>query len=266
MKTKIKLKANYSKKEELEKAEILEGYTRLLSGEKPSPKQRKLLNNQRYEYEEELAPLKKMLDFAHQQSAAVMMESVAPSSSASQRIETNLMNLIKGNQIPTPGFLGYLQPAYDMEPVGSDSELAQMEYEYGVVEEFTSQEQQRRDCILRFEMVEGDEIGREYLVAVPQIILRRGKDATIKLDEEVAIREITIGRGLNAQIRLLDSSGELSRVHAKLGVYKDDVYIIDLNSSNGIYVDGKKITESHKLSIGSTIRLGGIAIKILSIE
>jgi len=263
MKTKIKLKANSS--EELEKAEILEGYTKLISGEKLSRKQRKLLNNQRYEYEEELAPLKKIVDFA-QQSAAVIMESVVPNPGASQRVETKLMNLIKGNQIPTPGFVGYLQPAYEMEPVGSDSELAQMEYEYGVVEEPISQKQQKRDCILRFEMVEGDEIGREFLVAIPQIIPGRGKDVTSGLDEEVAMREITIGRGLNAQIRLLDSSGELSRVHAKLEAHEGDIYIIDLNSSNGTYVDGEEITGSHKLSIGSTVRLGGIMIKILSIE
>jgi hypothetical protein len=265
MKTKIKLKANYSK-EELEKAEILEGYTKLFSGEKLSRKQRQLLNNQRYEYEEELAPLRNIVDFAHQQSAVMMTESVVPGPKASQRVETNLMSLIKGNQIPTPGFVENLQPAYDMEPVGSDSELEQMEYEYNIAEEFISQEQQKRDCILRFKVVEGDEIGREYLVAIPQIILDRGKDATIRPDEDVAIREIIIGRGLNAQIRLSDSSRELSRIHAKLVAHKDDVYIVDLNSSNGVYVDGKKITESHKLSIGSIVRLGSTVIKILSIE
>ena len=257
MKTKIKLKANYSR-EELKKAEILEGYTRLLSGEKLSRKQRKLLNNQQYEYEEELAPLKRIIDFAHQQSEAMMMESIMPSPIASHRVETNLIGLIKGNQIPAPDLVENLQPAYDIEPVGSDSELAQMEYEYGIVGEFISQEQQKRDYLLWFEIVEGDEIGREYLVAIPQIIPGSMKDATI--------REITIGRGLNAQIRLLDSSGELSRVHAKLEAHESDIYIIDLNSSNGTYVDEKEITGSHKLSIGSKVRLGGIVIKILSIE
>ncbi|MBM3239132.1 FHA domain-containing protein [Candidatus Poribacteria bacterium] len=264
MKTKIKLKANYS--EELEKAEILEGYTKLISGEKPSRKQRKLLNNQRYEYEEEMAPLKKLVDFTHQQSAAMIMESVVPSPSASQRVETKLMTLIKGNQLPTPGFVGNLQPAYEMEPVGSDSELAQMEYEYNLAEEFISQGQQKRDCTLRFKIIEGDEIGREYLAVIPKIIPGRGKDVTSGLGEEMAMREITIGRGVKAQIRLLDSSGELSRVHAKLEARDSDIYIIDLNSSNGTYVDGEEITGSHKLSIGSTVRLGGIVIKILSIE
>lgn len=263
MKIKTRLKANYSK-EELEKAEILEGYTRLLSGEKLSRKQKKLLHSHQHEYEEELAPLKNIIDFAHRQSA-MMMASFMPSPIASQRVETNLMSLIKGlrpdsrrpegNQIPTPDLEGNLQPAYDIEPVGSDTELAQMEYEYGVAEEFISQEQQKRDCILQFEIVEGDEIGRKYLVAIPPI-LGRGKDA---------IRGITIGRGLNAQIRLPDSSGELSRVHAKLEAHEGDIYITDLNSSNGTYVDGEEITGSHKLSIGSTVRLGGVVIKILSI-
>jgi pSer/pThr/pTyr-binding forkhead associated (FHA) protein len=346
MKIKRKLKTNYSK-QELEKAEILEAYTRLLSGEELSRKQRKLLHSQQYEYEEELAPLKKIVDFAHQQSE-VMVESAVPSSVASRRVETNLMNLIKGNQIPTSDFVGNLQPAYDIEPVGSDSELAQMEYEYGVVEEPSPTEQQNRDYLLRFKIVEGDEINKEYLVPIQQITLGRGEDATIRLkgDSElsrnhaqltvhngdiyitdlgssngtyvdgqfikkstklligsqiqlggsiivvsdiqlnppefiiilkelmnddigkeysVTIREITIGRGLNAQIRLLNSSGELSRIHAKLEAREGDVYLIDLNSINGTYVDGKKITGIHKLSIGSTVKLGDIVIKILSI-
>ena len=66
MKFKIRSNANYSR-EELEKAELLDAYTRLLLGEKLSRKQKKLLNRHRYEYEEELAPLKKIVDFAHQQ-------------------------------------------------------------------------------------------------------------------------------------------------------------------------------------------------------
>jgi pSer/pThr/pTyr-binding forkhead associated (FHA) protein len=197
--------------------------------------------------------------------------------------------------------------------------------------------------------VEGDEIGRECIVSVPNITLGRGKDATISLegdrkvsrnhaqlttrngdvyitdldssngtyvdgqfiqertklvigsqiqlgnslmvvsdiqansseamikfeqltDDEMrkeyvaTIHEITIGRGLNAQIRLLDSTGKLSRIQVKLEVRKGDVYIIDLNTSNETYVDGEKITGSYKLSIGSKINLGGVAIQILSIE
>jgi len=356
MKIKRKLKTNYSK-QELAKAEILEAYTRLLSGEKLSRKQGNLLHSQQYEYEEELAPLKKIVDFVHKQSE-VMVESTVPSSVASQRVETNLMDLIKGKQISTSDFVGNLQPAYDIEPVGSDSELAQMEYEYGVAEgESISPKQPNRDYLLRFKIVEGDETDKEYLVPIQQITLGRGEDATVRLigDSElsrnhaqltvhngdvyitdlgssngtyvdgkfikkstklligsqiqlggslivvsdiqlnpprlcrdvplefivilkelrnddmekeyaVTMREITIGRGLDAQIRLFDSSGELSRIHAKLEAREGDVYIIDLNSINGTYVDGKKIAGIHKLLIGSTVKLGDIVIKILSIE
>jgi pSer/pThr/pTyr-binding forkhead associated (FHA) protein len=210
-----------------------------------------------------------------------------------------------------------------------------MEYEYGVAEEeLISPKQPNRDYLLRFKIVEGDEIDKEYLVPIQQITLGRGEDATIRLkgDSEVSrnhaqltlhngdvyitdlgssngtyvdgqfikkstelligsriqlgdslivvsdiqlnlprlcrdvppeaiislkelkdddigkeysitIREITIGRGLDAQIRLLDSSGELSRIHAKLEAREGNVYLIDLNSINGIYVDGKRFPE-----------------------
>jgi pSer/pThr/pTyr-binding forkhead associated (FHA) protein len=90
-------------------------------------------------------------------------------------------------------------------------------------------------------------------------------DNDMPTEYRVTMREITIGRGPEAQIRLLDSSGKLSRIHAKLDVYEGDVYITDLNSSNGTYVDGKKIAASHKLSIGAKIKLGGVGIHILSI-
>jgi pSer/pThr/pTyr-binding forkhead associated (FHA) protein len=351
MKLRSKLKANYSK-EELEKADILEAYTRLLSGEKLSRKQRKLLHSQRYE--EELAPLKKIVDFTHQQSD-MMVESIVPSAVVSQRVETNLMNLIKDNPISTPAFAENLQPAYDVEPMGADSQLAQMAYEYDGVKEPILPTQQKRLHVLQMRLVEGDEIGREYRVEIPEIILGRGQDATIRLEDNkvsrdhaqltvcngdiyiidldssngthvdgklieartqlvigsqvrlgdslivvsdvqsspprpqqnvppefmitfkeltdndmareytVTMREITIGRGFEAQIRWLDSTGKLSRIHAKLDVYKGDVYIVDLNSSNGTYVDGKKISASHKLSIGTKVKLGGIGIQILSI-
>lgn len=353
MKIQRKLRANYSK-EELEKAEILEAYTKLLSGEKLSRKQRKLLHSQRYE--EELAPLKKIVDFTHQQSE-MMVESIVPSAIVSRRVETNLMNLIKGNQISTPAFVENLQPAYDIEPMGADSQLSQKEYEYGVAEEPILQKQQKRSYLLRLRIVEGDEIDREYRVEIPEIILGRGEDATIKLEKDskvsrnhaqltvyngniyitdldssngtyvdgqlikertqlaigsqirlgdslivvsdvqsnpprlnrdvapefiikfkeltdndmgkeyaVTIREITIGRGFDAQIRLLDSTEKLSRIHAKLDAYKGDVYIIDLNSGNGTYVDWQKITRSHKLSVGAKVKLGGAVIQILAIE
>jgi pSer/pThr/pTyr-binding forkhead associated (FHA) protein len=345
MRIKTKSKVDYSK-EELEKAELLEAYTKLLLGEKLSRKQKKLLRSHRYDYEEELAPLKKIVDFAHQQSE-IMVESIAPSHSVSQRVENKLMDLISGNKVSAPSAREDLQLAYDIEPVGGDSELAQMVYEYDVVEELTPQEQQSKNCLLRFRVVEGDKSGREYLVTIPQIILGRGKDATINLEDSevsrehaqltvdngdvyitdldssngtyvdgqiiekttklllgsqirlgnslivlsdvklnppeniiilkkltddvgkeyrVSMRDITIGRGPNAQIRLLDSSGKLSRIHAKLASYKDDLYIIDLDSSNGTYVDGKKITEIHQLYSGSIVKLGNIVIKILSIE
>ena len=346
MKFKIRSNANYSR-EELEKAELLDAYTRLLLGEKLSRKQKKLLNRHRYEYEEELAPLKKIVDFAHQQPA-VIAESVVPSHNVSQRVESNLMNLIRGNQVTTTGLGENFQPAYDIEPIGDDSELAQKEYEYNVTGEPIDQEQQSRNYLLRFKVVEGAENNREYLVTIPQIILGRGKNVTINLGKDsevsrqhaqltahngdiyitdldssngsyvdgqlieertklvvgsqiqlgdslivvsdvrleppetiitlqeitddmgkeyiVSMREVTLGRGLDAQIRLTDSSGKLSRIHAKLELYKDDVYIIDLNSSNGTFVDGKKITGSQNLSTGSIVELGNIVIEILSIE
>ncbi len=347
-------KYNYSK-EELEKAELLEAYTRQQFGEKVSWKQRKLLQNQ--QYLEELESLKKIVDFAHQH-AHIAVEHTRPRPGASQRLENTLMNLIRGKETNEVPHVGNAQPVYSHEQVGSDSELVQVEYNYESAEESPAlQVPENRDipeecipktCLVQFKIVEGDEVGKEYTVTVPQVTLGRGQDTTIRLKEDnqisrvhaqldasagdvyitdldsnngtyvdekgiveetklkvgacirlgntslsvvdiqsnasevrvkfkkqangeidveydVTLQENTIGRGKKALIRLRDSSRKLSRIHARLNLRNGDIYITDLNSSNGTCVDDQLITEPKKLSAGSIVQLGGVSIQILAI-
>jgi len=76
---------------------------------------------------------------------------------------------------------------------------------------------------------------------------------------------VTIGRGTDnvggtAGIALSDLS--VSRKHAQLTIGKEEASVVDLNSKNGTYVDGTKLSgdERHILRDGSLIKLGNTTL------
>ncbi len=71
-------------------------------------------------------------------------------------------------------------------------------------------------------------------------------------------QEIVIGRDPEAQLRLLDDEG-ISRRHAKVQPSGDGVLITDLDSANGVFVDGERVTE-RLLVEGQKIRVGQTTI------
>lgn len=68
----------------------------------------------------------------------------------------------------------------------------------------------------------------------------------------------TIGRGRDAAVRL-DSAG-VSRHHARIVVNGDAAQLDDLDSKNGTFVNGARLTASCLLNEGDEIRLGPIAL------
>ena len=331
---------NYSE-EEMEKANILDAYTSQLKGERLSRRQKKLL--QSYSYEDEMERLKQVVDFAHQQSDATP-EYTLPRPGVEKRVEMALISSIRSNgkRKPDTVFGAELQMA-SYQQVGGDSEIEQLEYDYEIVGPHaqTGPESPR----IKFEVIEGDETGKEYTLQIEEVILGRGKDVALKLEDDkisrlhsrleahagilyitdlgssngtyvndqeitkstklesgsklkignlsllvysiesdeqgkfsvilrepdidkeynVTFKEDTIGRGANARIPLIDSTGKMSRIHARLQLRGNDVYIIDLDSGNGTYVEGQRVTAS-KLNVGADVKLGGVVIRILSID
>ena len=74
--------------------------------------------------------------------------------------------------------------------------------------------------------------------------------------------DIVIGRGSDCNLRL--SSPQVSRRHCFLRVGRDSVSVTDLDSSNGTFVDGKRITSGkrHDLANGTQLALGPIRFLI----
>jgi GGDEF domain-containing protein len=66
-------------------------------------------------------------------------------------------------------------------------------------------------------------------------------------------QSLLIGRSPAADIRIQDEG--ISRTHSRIENRVDGVYVIDLNSSNGTFVNGARIVES-RLSSGDIIQVG----------
>ena len=87
---------------------------------------------------------------------------------------------------------------------------------------------------------------RHHLVIVqPQSAVRR-----------IALTgSLTIGRA--PPCGLLLEGGEVSRAHCRVDVAGDEVTVTDLDSTNGTYVDDRRITDTTKLPHGASLRVGG---------
>src|ERR1700674_5110506 len=85
---------------------------------------------------------------------------------------------------------------------------------------------------------------------------RRGIDGSVQLKPKI-LR--TIGRAPGADIVLDDP--EISRLHASLETRAEAVWVKDLGSENGTFIDGSRIT-SNLWKPGQTLRLGAVQFEL----
>lgn len=91
--------------------------------------------------------------------------------------------------------------------------------------------------------------------------LRSMKDDKEYLLDQV---EILVGREVECQISL--GSGHISRYHAKLTIMPNEVVIEDLRSTNGTFINGRRITSPQTAHIGDEIRFHELAFRLVSTE
>lgn len=77
-------------------------------------------------------------------------------------------------------------------------------------------------------------------------------------------REIVIGRSSDLDMVLVEDM--VSRRHAKISSSDADVYIQDLGSTNGTFVNGEKIAGRSRLSEGDRILVGTSIIKVVAVD
>jgi pSer/pThr/pTyr-binding forkhead associated (FHA) protein len=76
-------------------------------------------------------------------------------------------------------------------------------------------------------------------------------------------RDAVIGRGTDCNLRIASSS--ISRQHCKISITPTEVFVRDLGSSNGTYVDGTKIEPNEDVLVppGTKIALGSVKFRVL---
>jgi hypothetical protein len=68
-----------------------------------------------------------------------------------------------------------------------------------------------------------------------------------------------IGRMAPADLVIPHKS--MSREHCVIGLASDELLVTDLNSTNGTYIDGERITRATILPVGSVLQLGQVSLK-----
>ena len=70
-----------------------------------------------------------------------------------------------------------------------------------------------------------------------------------------------VGRGPNNDVRLSDES--VSEIHAKLQRREDGWHLVDMNSTNGTYVGGSRVTGERRLDGAADVRFGGVKLRFI---
>ena len=91
------------------------------------------------------------------------------------------------------------------------------------------------------------ELGRLVVVASP--VLDEGEVVTLD------VQPLTVGRGAN-NVLPLDGDEYASTRHARFEPRRDGVWVEDMGSTNGTFVNGIRLTRERRLTPGDVVRIG----------
>lgn len=88
----------------------------------------------------------------------------------------------------------------------------------------------------------------------------------LKLDGEVPETRFVVGAaGLNvgrtAPADIIVAGAGVSRAHCFIELAGDQLRVSDLNSTNGTYIDNKRIARTEELAVGSVLRVGNVSFE-----
>lgn len=115
-------------------------------------------------------------------------------------------------------------------------------------------------------------IGASVLLAILIIffVLKGMKNSQVMLIFNLGNKEIkkkmkyklTIGRDMSKVDFPMPSDERLSSIHCMIFLNKKNLYIKDLDSTNGTYVNGRKVKDTQILSKGDILLIGSVEMKI----
>lgn len=87
-----------------------------------------------------------------------------------------------------------------------------------------------------------------------KLALRSDSGLNIGMVYPLSNKRNVLGRSVDAEVPVEDS--KVSRNHASIDVQNGFYYLVDLGSTNGSFLNGKKIEHSKRINLGDRIRLG----------
>ena len=93
---------------------------------------------------------------------------------------------------------------------------------------------------------------------MPKLIIVQGENVERELD--LGTQDLRIGRGAENDLILKDPTKAVSRFHAEIRPESGGWVLIDLNSQNGTWIDGRRIQKT-ALAAGVTVSLGPYHLK-----
>lgn len=82
---------------------------------------------------------------------------------------------------------------------------------------------------------------------------------------EVGPTPVRIGRGTQSEVQL-QGNVRLSRVHAMFEVRDDILYVQDMDSSNGTYLNGFALADERPVQVGDEVNLGGETVSVSELQ
>lgn len=79
---------------------------------------------------------------------------------------------------------------------------------------------------------------------------------------ELATAPLTIGRSGTNDLAL-EGDEFASAQHVRIDPRRDGVWVVDLNSTNGTYVNDNRIDGPHRLSVGDVVRVGETELRFV---
>jgi EmrB/QacA subfamily drug resistance transporter len=77
------------------------------------------------------------------------------------------------------------------------------------------------------------------------------------------VSDVVLGRGASADVVLTDSSGEMSRRHARIAIRGTEAVLDDLQSKNGTFINSERLDGPQRLRAGDKIELGAYTLEFI---
>ena len=103
-------------------------------------------------------------------------------------------------------------------------------------------------------------IGRSRAVETGRLVVVASPSLDAGLVRVLDSAAVTLGRGAQNDLAL-DSDEFASARHARIEPRRDGVWVEDIGSSNGTYVNGARISRARRLAPGDVIRIGSTDLR-----